>query len=197
MKLLKWIKSRISKFYHKIELSISLFYYFYQRYDNSRKKVFIDSLVHKFFKIYLGEDILSLELDHKIYNFIVVDQIINFINDSQFFEISVYFNFDDDKEMFLLQNLNECISYYKLKNTLKFFYEIWDNNLLKLQKEILMEKQEKIWTNLILDNRATTDYILNQETEHKLNIVSDCLSRYTQECPHSNFSKYGYSYKLL
>lgn len=72
------------------------------------KKVFIDSLVHKFFKIYLGQDILSLELDHIIYNFIVVDQIINFINDSQFSGISVYFNFDDDKDIFLLQGLNEC-----------------------------------------------------------------------------------------
>lgn len=75
---------------------------------NQEKCIFINSLMHKSFKIYLGEDILSLELDHIIYNFIVVDQIINFINDSQFSGISVYFNFDDDKEMFLLQNLNEC-----------------------------------------------------------------------------------------
>jgi AMP nucleosidase len=51
-----------------------------------------------------------------------------------------------------------------------------------------MEKQEK-FEQIHLDNRATTDYILNQETDHKLNIVSDCLSRYTG-MPRSNFSKY-------
>lgn len=49
-----------------------------------------------------------------------------------------------------------------------------------------MEKQKK-FEQIHSDNRSTTDYILKQETDHKLNIVSDCLSRYTgivviQEC---------------